>query len=129
MVAIHGQVVDAHVTHRFRLSFRDPQVTVRDIISAVVHTKTEHFNTLVTQVLDSNPNDVHVRPWPTLDFEEQLYRALGGFVEQRYLLLLGDSQAEHLDQQVRLTPNLTISFIRLLPLTGDDNQDICENVR
>ncbi len=125
MVAIHGQVVDAHVTHTFQLSFREPQVTVREIISAAVRTKTEDFNTLLTQVLDSGPDDAHVRTWPMLDFEEQLYRALDGFVNQRYLLLLGNGQAEHLEQRVRLTPDLTITFVRLVPLTGSDNQAHC----
>jgi len=53
-----------------------------------------------------------------LDAEEQVRVATNAFERNRIVLLFEDRQLERLDEPVTLTPDATITFLRLIPLVG-----------
>ena len=50
--------------------------------------------------------------------QEQYTRALQAFETNGYFVLIGERQAESLDDKFKITPDTEISFVKLLPLVG-----------
>ncbi|MEV2276951.1 hypothetical protein AB0I72_15350 [Nocardiopsis sp. NPDC049922] len=55
---------------------------------------------------------------PRIDWEKQADRALEAFSRQGFVVIVGDHQAESLDDTVDLTADPEIVFIKLVPLVG-----------
>ncbi|PZG52929.1 hypothetical protein C1I98_06545 [Spongiactinospora gelatinilytica] len=57
------------------------------------------------------------RPRP-IDWERQADAAEAAFARNGFVLLTGERQIEDLDEEIDLTADPVISFVRLLPLVG-----------
>ena len=53
-----------------------------------------------------------------IDWEEQYNKALKGFEGNGFFVLIGDRQAESLEQEFEITPDTEVSFVKLVPLVG-----------
>ena len=53
-----------------------------------------------------------------LDCEKLHVRALLGFEQNQYFILIDDTQAENLDQEIVLSSQSQVTFLRLTPLVG-----------
>ncbi len=53
-----------------------------------------------------------------LDREKLQTRALLAFEQNRYFILIDNNQAENLDQEIVLTSQSQVTFLRLTPLVG-----------
>lgn len=53
-----------------------------------------------------------------LDFEKLHARALLGFEQNQYFVLIDNTQAENLDQEIVLSSQSRVTFLRLTPLVG-----------
>ena len=50
--------------------------------------------------------------------EAAIDHALKAFERRAYLVVVNDRQIPHLDDDITLTPDMTITFLRLIPLVG-----------
>lgn len=55
---------------------------------------------------------------PALDWEEEADLAERAFDKQRFVLIVGDHQVESLEENVDLTGEPEIVFVKLIPLAG-----------
>lgn len=53
-----------------------------------------------------------------LDWRPQYEKALRAFAAGRFLILVGETQVESLDEEITFRPGTFISFVRLTPLAG-----------
>jgi hypothetical protein len=53
-----------------------------------------------------------------VDWEQQAERALDAFARNGFFVLVGDRQVTDLDEELRLTADSDIRFIRLVQLVG-----------
>jgi len=53
-----------------------------------------------------------------IDWEEQHKRALEAFERNGFFVLVGDKQAESLDQEFEVKVETEVSFVKLVPLVG-----------
>jgi len=59
-----------------------------------------------------------VRERPVLDEEKQYAKAIGSFQGNGFLVLVDDRQITDLDDNVRLTADTKVTFLKLVPLVG-----------
>ena len=53
-----------------------------------------------------------------LDADAQCTKALEAFERNGFFMLVGDRQIESLDEEILVTPNVRVSFVKLVPLVG-----------
>ena len=63
-------------------------------------------------------NGYKLKPKRKIDWQEQFKRATEAFERNGFFVLVGDKQAETLDQEFEVKVNTEVSFVRLMPLVG-----------
>ena len=115
------------VSNRIDVQFYSDVVTVKDIIQARVEQevadynseKPEYFKGLVQPGdAEKTLNGYKVKARKAIDAEKQVYIALDAFGKNAYFVLIDNKQVESLDQQVQISENLSIKFVKLTPLVG-----------
>lgn len=69
-------------------------------------------------VEESRLNDVQPKPFKPIDWEKQYTTALRAFETNGFFILIGDRQAESLDEEFTVEAETEVSFVKLLPLVG-----------
>jgi len=130
-VVISDETSTGKVLHELTLELLSPSITVRDLIELRVRDEVARFNaenghdvfrglvqpTDAEATLNAYEYRVSARRKP-IDPEEQCQRAWHAFEANGFLLLVGDRQAERLDEKLTITPDLRVSFVKLVPLVG-----------
>lgn len=126
-ITIKDETFAGKVLNEITLSFNSELVTVQDIIEQRVTQEVENYNQKLTgffngliEPTDSEKtlNGYKLKPKKTIDAEKQVYIALDAFLKNSYFVLIDTLQAETLEQEVLLSKNTTISFVKLTPLIG-----------
>jgi hypothetical protein len=109
------------------LTLASERVTAREVlrrriqqeVEAFNHAMPEYFRGLV-QPTDAERvlNGYRLRKARALDWREQVTSAESAFARNGFLMLVGDRQIEELDEEIVVTPGLSVSFVRLVPLVG-----------
>lgn len=113
--------------NELQLSFKKSRVTVRDIIServiqeiALLNRKASEYRH--TLVLPSNTeaalNNTKKGKQRVIDTQKQINIAVEAFASNKFFILVGDQQVEGLDQVIDISSNVSVSFVRLVPLIG-----------
>lgn len=116
-------------TPALRLDFEEETVTVRELIRRRVYEECTEYNAgqqqafrgLVTpEAAEVVLNGEQVGKGPRLDWEKQYARAAEAFARNGLIVLIGDEQAEDLEQTVtlKLGQPLEVTFLKLVPLVG-----------
>lgn len=111
------------------LDFEEETVTVRELIRRRVYEECTEYNAsqrtafrgLVTpEAAEVALNGVQVGKGQRLDWEKQYARATEAFARNGLIVLIGDEQAEDLEQTVtlKLGQPLEVTFLKLVPLVG-----------
>jgi len=110
------------------LELESERVTARELIVRRVHeevarheraTTTEVFHGLVQPTeTEVTLNGYRFREPRRVDVQAQCQKALEAFDRNGFLLLVGERQVESLDEELLLTPETRVAFVRLLPLVG-----------
>lgn len=111
------------------LDFEEETVTVRELIRRRVYEECTEYNAsqrtafqgLVTpEAAEVALNGVQVGRGQRLDWEKQYARAAEAFARNGLIVLIGDEQAEDLEQTVtlKLGQPLEVTFLKLIPLVG-----------
>ncbi|GAB3924563.1 hypothetical protein [Mucilaginibacter myungsuensis] len=132
MNTIQIKVTDAtfggKILNQITVALASERVTVKDIIEARVIKEVQDYNSTLPEVYRGfiQPTNAEValngyklpRRDTRIDAEQQVYTALDAFQQNGFFVLIDNKQAEDLDQEVLLTTETTVSFLKLTPLVG-----------
>jgi len=102
-------------------------VSVRDLVRFRVREEVARHNSEpspvfrgLVQPADSEVelNGYRLREPRKLDWEKQAEVAVRAFAKNGYFVLVDDRQVESLDEEVKITADTQVSFVRLVPLVG-----------
>jgi hypothetical protein len=81
--------------------------------------QTEYFNGLVEPFdAEKTLKGFKLRKKRKIDWEEQFARALEAFHRNGFFILVGERQAEDLDEVLEVNGETEVSFVKLVPLVG-----------
>lgn len=116
-------------TNAMSLDFLTERITVRELIRSRVYQEVKDYNVRAQQ--DTffrglvQPNDTEhelngfrLRKPRHIDWKEQFDVALESFKRNGFLILIDKKQAEDLDDEIEITSDTEVSFVRLVPLVG-----------
>jgi hypothetical protein len=104
-----------------------PRLTARDLIRERVRQEVEDFNNKQPELFHGlvQPTDTErtlngfkFRKKRTLDWQEQFEKAIEGFQRNAFILLVDETQIEDLDHVISLSPETSVTFVKLIPLVG-----------
>ena len=126
-LTIHDETTSGGKTNTFTLDCLTETMTVRELIRARIYQEVQDYNlkepeyfrglvepTNAEKVL----NGYKLRAKRKIDWEEQYRKALDAFERNGFFVLVGDKQAETLDQQFEVKVDTVVSFVKLVPLVG-----------
>jgi hypothetical protein len=129
-IVISDETSTGKVITELTLELLAPIVTARELIELRVRDEVARFNANVTsQVFRGlvqpteaeatlNAYEYRVSRRAPIDPEAQCERAWQAFATNGFLLLADNRQLEALDDTIRITPDLRVTFVKLLPLVG-----------
>jgi hypothetical protein len=126
-LTIKDETSSGQTVNTFTLDCLTERLTVRELIRARIYQEVqdynlkepEHFRGLVQPTeAERTLNGFKLRQRRKIDWEEQFARALEAFERNGFFVLVGDKQAESLDEAFDVTVNTEVSFVKLVPLVG-----------
>ena len=111
----------------FTLAVAEAHITLRELIRARVYQEvaaynaqqSEYFHGLVQpSEAERTLNGYRLRQPRQLDPERQVQTALAAFETNGFVILVADHQMDSLDEPITLTPDLSVTFLKLVPLVG-----------
>lgn len=105
----------------------EPILTAREILRRRVYEEVTRFNASKKEVFQGlvQPtgteralNGFKLRKARALDWHEQFEQAVKAFDKRGFLLLVGNRQVESLDEELMLSADTEITFLKLVPLVG-----------
>jgi hypothetical protein len=126
-LTIQDETAAGSILNRLELELTQETLTVRDLIAQRVQQEVAAYNARLSGVFSGlvQPtaseqvlNGFRLRQPKPIDAEEQLYKALEGFQQNGYFVLVNNRQVETLDEEIWLGAGATASFIKLTPLVG-----------
>ena len=103
------------------------RITARDLIRERVKHEVEEFNNKQPELFHGlvQPTDTErtlngfkFREKRKLDWQEQFEKAIEGFQRKAFILLVDELQIDDLDQVIPLSPETSVTFLKLVPLVG-----------
>lgn len=126
-VTIHDETASGQKTNTFTLDCLKERMTVRELIRARIYQEVQDYNqkepeyfrglvepTNAERVL----NGYKLKARRKIDWQEQFERSLQAFERNGFFVVVGDKQAESLDQQFDVKVDTEVSFVKLVPLVG-----------
>lgn len=111
----------------FTIACLTERMTVRELIRSRIYQEVQDYNqkgleyfrglvepTNAERVL----NGYKLKQRRKIDWQEQFDRALEAFSRNGFFVLVGDRQAESLDQEFEVKVDTEVSFVKLVPLVG-----------
>lgn len=126
-ITVKDETFSGKILNEVLLHFKSEKVLVKDIIKERVLKEVENYNNKLPQYFNGlvEPTDAEktlngykLKPKKLIDGEKQVYVALDAFLKNGYFLLIDDIQAESLEDEVLISNDTKISFIKLTPLVG-----------
>jgi hypothetical protein len=126
-LTIHDETTSGQKTNTFTLDCLTERMTVRELIRARIYQEVgdynqrqpEYFRGLVEPTnAERVLNGYKLKAKRTIDWQEQFKRAIEAFDRNGFFVLVGDKQAESLDQEFDVKVDTEVSFVRLMPLVG-----------
>jgi hypothetical protein len=114
-------------SNTFTLECLTERLTVRELIRSRIYQEVQDYNQRQPEVFRGlvQPTDAEqalngfkIRKGKTINWEEQFRKALEAFERHRFLVLVGDRQADSLDEQFEVKAEKEVSFVKLVPLVG-----------
>ena len=126
-LTIHDETSSGQKTNTFTLDCLTERMTVRELLRARIYQEVQDYNqkqpeyfrglvepTNAERVL----NGYKLKAKRKIDWQEQFNHALTAFERNGFFVLVGDKQAESLDQEFEVKVDTEVSFVKLVPLVG-----------
>lgn len=126
-ITVKDETFAGKILNELLIEFETEKVTVKEIIEARVYKEVEeynkklptYFNGLVEPTdAEKTVNGYKLKAKKVVDAEKQVYVALDAFAKNGYFVLIDNIQVESLDQEIFLSKNTAVSFVKLTPLIG-----------
>jgi len=126
-VTVHDQTSSGQETGELVLDLLTERITVRELIRSRVYQEVHDYNRktqgpfkgLVQPTeAEAELNRPRTPRTRTIDWHRQYEVAIEAFEGNRFLVLVNDRQVADLDQELVLTPETHVAFLRLVPLVG-----------
>jgi hypothetical protein len=131
MAAAVLRIVDCtasgEVVNRVELRLASERIKVREVIERRVREEVARYNEAqpgyfkgLVQPTDAEVtlNGFKVRQRRKIDADEQCRKAIEAFDANGFFLLVDDRQLTDLDQEIGVTDDTTVQFLKLVPLVG-----------
>lgn len=127
MVTFVDETTSGETRDSWGLEFVEERVSARELIRRRVFQEVAEFNARrpdlfrgLVQPTDAERtlNGYRLRAGRRLDPERQCALALEAFGRNGFLLLVGDRQVEDLDEEVDVSVDTDVVFLKLVPLVG-----------
>ena len=114
-------------TNSFTLECLTERMTIRELIRARIYQEVQEFNAREQEVFrglvqpteaERVANGYKVKKKRKIDWEDQFAKAVDGFGRNGFFILVGDRQAESLDEEFEVKADTEVSFVKLVPLVG-----------
>jgi hypothetical protein len=124
---IRDETLGADSMHAWALEVTTERLTVRELIRSRVYQEVQDYNVRQGQVFrglvqpeeaEKTLNGWKLKKPRLLDWKKQFERAIEAFEANQVLILVNDRQAESLEEEIVITPDTTVTFLRLTPLVG-----------
>lgn len=111
------------------LEFLTEHITVGELIRQRVYQEVQDYNLDLAQQpvfrglvqptdAEQTLNGYKLKSKRQIDWRRQFDKAIEGFNASRILVLVNDRQAESLDEELTITPETTVTFLKLVLLVG-----------
>ena len=126
-LTIHDETTSGQKTNTFTLDCLTEKMTVRELIRARIYQEVQDYNQKepdyfrgLVEPTDAERvlNGYKLKARRKIDWQAQYERALTAFDRNGFFVLVGDKQAESLDQGFEVKVDTEVSFVKLLPLVG-----------
>lgn len=127
VLRICDETISRQQLQEITLRLASERLTVRDLIRARVKEEVRLHNAKGSEVFQGlvQPtgtekilNGYRVKKGRQLDPDKQLDAAEKAFHHNGFIMFVDDGQVETLDDEVVITPDTRVSFIKLVPLVG-----------
>lgn len=111
----------------FTLECLTERLTIRELIRARIYQEVQEFNAREQEVFrglvqptetERVANGYRVKKKRKIDWEDQFAKTLDAFGRNGFFILVGDRQAESLDEEFEVKADTEVSFVKLVPLVG-----------
>lgn len=126
-ITIHDETTSGQKTNTFTLDCLTERMTVRELIRARIYQEVqdynqrepEYFRGLVEpSAAERVLNGYKLKAKRKIDWEEQFKRAQEAFDRNGFFVLVGNRQAESLDESFEVKVETEVAFVKLVPLVG-----------
>ena len=133
MIAL-DETLSGHRMHSFRVDTLTERLTVREIIRARIWQEVQDYNSqqraaafrgLVQPTVEEtrlnrtrNANEANGSAFKPIDWEKQYTTALRAFETNSFFILIGDRQAQSLDEEFTVEADTEVCFVKLVLLVG-----------
>lgn len=126
-ITVHDETITGNSVSAFPLELLTERVTVRELIRSRVYQEVQDYNRRepeyfkgLVQPTDAEQtlNGYRIRKARQIDWRAQFDKAVEAFERNQFFLLVDDKQVEELDDEVTVTPETRVSFVKLVPLVG-----------
>ena len=110
------------------LTFPTERITVRELIRERVYQEVQDFNRAAGRMhftglvqptgAEAVLHGFRLKARREIDWKEQFDSACEAFEANRILVLVGETQAESLEDEIVITRGVEVTFLKLLPLVG-----------
>ena len=126
-ITVRDETASGQSTGETVIEFLTETITVRELIRGRVYQEVQDYNRRQPEIFRGlvQPTDAEkalngykLKTRREIDWKKQFEKACDAFERNGFFILIGDKQAEELDEQITLTPTQPVSFVKLMPLVG-----------
>lgn len=127
ILTIQDRTGAGKLVNEITISLKSNRVTVKEIIESRIIAEVDNYNAKLPEYFhglvqptdaEKTLNGFKMKERKKVDPEKQVYIALNAFMKNGFFLLIDKFQAESLEQEVEISPQTQISFLKLTPLVG-----------
>ncbi|QDU11833.1 hypothetical protein [Gimesia aquarii] len=126
-LTIRDETMTGNITGELTLEFLTETITVRELIRSRVYqevkdyntTQPEHFHGLVRPTdTEETLNGFKQKTRREIDWNQQYEKVIEAFERNQVLILINDHQAETLEEEITVSPQTEVTFLKLTLLVG-----------
>jgi|SRR4051794_17636674 hypothetical protein len=128
-LTVKDETATGDMINSFPLEFPTERITVRELIRERVYQEVQDYNRRRPDVFRGlvQPTDAEqqlngyqfkLRHTREIDWKKQFEKACDAFDRNGFFVLIGDHQAERLDEEVLIGREQEATFVKLVPLVG-----------
>lgn len=126
-LVVRDETIAGKSFKEWSLEFLTEKITVRELIRSRVYQEVQDYNAKTDDVFrgliqpegtEKVLNGFKPKQKRVIDWKRQFEHALKAFKSNQILILVNTRQAEDLDEEIIISADTAVSFVKLVPLVG-----------